>query len=145
MVADGRIPDARAQAWLESNNRWGLYPENEVLLQGNVPSDAVTSMSRLSRNMIKCAKVAGATGVAKAAWDIGESVGDSVNQGSIDPLLSQIGKTAAGFAGAWAGAKAGALVAGSLFGWTGPGAIAAAIAGGLIGGALGYFAGEQLF
>ncbi len=145
-IRSGQMTPASAAEWERSQRgllQGRLFPENEHLLRGEVPPEAVTPMSRTSRNLMRFGKGAGYVGMAKAGYDLVAAGRRSCEESSAKPFARQSAKTVGGFAGAWAGAKIGFGTAALFSAPTGPWAIAAGIGGGILGGAAGY-AGVEL-
>lgn len=113
--------------------RPGQPLRGEILLEGNVPPDAIVTPTR------QALKYAGRTvmilGIAITIWDLGKAAGQSVEQGSIRPIAREAVRQTTTWGAAVAMGVDGAMI-GAAFGPVG------AVVGGIIGSAVGAIAGS---
>lgn len=119
-----------------------LKVEREVLLEGNVPANAIKSSTSMA--LTRSLRVVQVVGLAFSAYDIGTATVKSVRVESAAPLVAESIRQTGGWASAWLGAKAGGALGFVLGIETGPGAILLGAGGALLFGTAGYFGFDYL-
>lgn len=146
LAKDGKISPERVEMWKRAQQTSeGVAPKpgqplkGEVLIEGPVPPQAVESagaraLKGVGRGLFWVA-------VAMTVYDIGQSIRESFEQGSVKPVLRETVRQATTWGAAIGGAKLGGLI-GSAFGPVGT--VVGGIIGGVVGGIAGYIGGSWL-
>ncbi|MDY6993188.1 MAG: hypothetical protein SVR94_11370 [Pseudomonadota bacterium] len=118
------------------------WVEKEVLIEGNVPTQAIKSHT--SMNITKGLQAIQIGGIILTCYDLGIATVKSVEQESIKPITAESIRQIGGWSAALAGVTIGGQLGTAVGIETGPGAILTGTLGALTFGAAGYLGADWL-
>ena len=135
-----KAPTAEAKARLDKVINAVSNVEKEVLIKGEIPSNAIKSST--SMKLTKGLRVLNVIGIVITAYELEQATEKSIKQSSIKPITAETIRQVGGWGGAIAGAKIGAIGGAAVGIETGPGAILTGAVGAIIFGTAGYFGAD---
>ncbi len=116
--------------------------EKEVLIEGNIPNEAIKSQTTIK--ITKGLRIVSIIGMVITAYELEQATEKSIKQESFKPIAAETIRQIGGWGGAIAGAKVGALAGVAVGIETGPGALITGAIGGIIFGTAGYFGADWI-
>lgn len=137
-----QAPTVEAKARLDKVINAVSNIEKEVLIEGNIPADAIKSPAAM--RLTKGLRVLNIIGIVITAYELEQATEKSVKQNSIKPIAAETIRQVGGWGSAVAGAKIGGIAGAAIGIETGPGAIITGAIGAIIFGTAGYFGADWI-